>query len=95
MTSMIAHQTRDIHGDIIFVGRYMPSSSLFDPSRLPGDLGDVRNANAANFSRPIFLVRGSARGNAQYPGLVDATPKAGSPCPSTILDAAEAVRGLY
>lgn len=80
---------------IFSVFRYMPSSSLFDPSRLPGNLGDVKNANAANFSRPIFLVRGSARGNAVYPGLVDATPQAGAPNPSAILAAADAVRGLY
>jgi hypothetical protein len=78
-----------------YVMRYMPSSSLFDPSRLPGDLGDVKNANAANFARPIFLVRGSARSNAQYPGLVDATPEAGAPTADAIVAASDAVRGAY
>jgi hypothetical protein len=83
-----------------YVMRYMPSSSLFDPSRLPGDLGDAKNAdaknaNAANFARPIFLVRGSARSNAQYPGLVDATPEAGAPTADAIVAASDAVRGAY
>jgi len=75
--------------------RYMPSSSLFDPSRLPGELGEVSNANAANFERPIFLVRGSARGNVAYAGLVDATPEKGAPQPDVIREAEAAVRGLY
>lgn len=75
--------------------RYLPSSSLFDPSRLPGELGEVGNSNAANFERPIFLVRGSARGNVEYPGLVDATPEQGAPQPDTIRAAEAAVRGLY
>jgi hypothetical protein len=76
-----------------FVMRYMPASSLFDPSRLPDGIGGgLNNSNSANFARPIFLVRGNARANAAYPGLVDATPERGAPSPEAIAAAQAAAR---
>ena len=75
-----------------FVMRYMPSSSLFDPTRLPAGVGGaVKNSNSANFERPIFLMRGSARENAGYPGLVDARGRA--PTVDEIVAGQAAARG--
>eukprot|EP01047_Picozoa_sp_COSAG01_P017116 COSAG01_NODE_898_length_12870_cov_27.573800_2_plen_207_part_00 len=56
-----------------FVMRYMPSSSVFDPERLPTG---IHGSGAANFRRPICLVGGQPLGNASYPGLLDARKSA-------------------